>query len=48
MRKSKNAGESNYEFGTRWIHSVEMKISKKIRKEDALPEGWNEGRKIKF
>ena len=41
-------GESNSQFGTRWIHSLELKISKKIKKEDPLPDGWIEGRKIKF
>ena len=41
-------GESNSQFGTRWIHSLELKISKKIKKEDPLPDCWIEGRKIKF
>jgi hypothetical protein len=41
-------GSSNSQFGTRWIHSSEMKVSKKIKKEDDLPTGWSEGRKIKF
>ena len=41
-------GEGNSQFGTRWIHSLELKISKKIKKEDPLPDGWIEGRKIKF
>ena len=41
-------GEGNSQYGTRWIHSILEKISKKIRKEDNLPEGWVEGRKIKF
>ena len=48
MRKTKNAGESNSQFGSRWIHNLEMKISKKIAKGEVLPEGWNEGRKMKF
>lgn len=41
-------GEKNSQYGTRWIHSLDLKISKKIKKEDSLPEGWTEGRKIKF
>jgi hypothetical protein len=41
-------GEGNSQFGTRWIHSLEEKRSKKIRVTDKLPEGWVEGRKIKF
>lgn len=41
-------GDGNSQFGTRWIHSLELKISKRIKKEDVLPNGWIEGRKIKF
>lgn len=42
------SGEGNSQFGTRWIHSLELKESKKIRLTDELPEGWEYGRKIKF
>ena len=48
MRKPKNLGESNSQFGLRWIHSKELKCSKRIKKSDPLPEGWQEGRKMKF
>ena len=48
MRKSKNIGESNSQFGLRWIHNTELKFSKRIQKSDNLPEGWQEGRKMKF
>jgi group I intron endonuclease len=41
-------GERNSQYGTRWIHSTELKTSKKISKEDTIPEGWNVGRKIKW
>ena len=41
-------GEGNSQFGTRWIYSPELKISKKIKKDEVLPEGWLEGRKLKF
>lgn len=41
-------GKGNSQFGKRWIHSLELKQSKKINKEDSLPTGWCEGRKIKF
>lgn len=41
-------GEGNSQFGTRWIYSLELKISKKIKKDEVLPEGWLEGRKLKF
>jgi hypothetical protein len=41
-------GEKNSQFGKRWIHSLCLKQSKKIGKNDPLPDGWQEGRKIKF
>ena len=47
-KASQRVGEGNSQFGTRWIHSLELQISKKIKKEDPLPEGWVEGRKMKF
>lgn len=46
--KITSAGERNSQYGTRWVHSLEQKISKKISKEDPLPLGWVEGRKMKF
>lgn len=46
--KAKCSGESNSQYGTRWIHSIEEKVSKKIPKDSPLPEGWFEGRKMKF
>lgn len=42
------SGKKNSQYGTRWIHSLELKQSKRIKKDDLLPEGWNEGRKMKF
>lgn len=42
------SGEGNSQYGTRWIHSMEEKRSKKIRATDEIPEGWELGRKIKF
>jgi len=41
-------GNGNSQFGTRWVHNNNKKQSKKIPKNDPLPEGWNEGRRIKF
>lgn len=42
------SGKGNSQYGTRWIHSLTEKRSKKIKKESPLPEGWVEGRKTKF
>jgi hypothetical protein len=41
-------GEKNSSYGTRWIHSLVEKRSTRVKKDDPLPEGWLEGRKIKF
>ena len=44
-------GEGNSQFGTMWIYNSELKVSKKIKK-DEFPEydslGWLKGRKMKF
>ena len=44
----RGAGELNSQYGTRWIYNTELRISKRISKTDPLPQGWFEGRKIKF
>lgn len=41
-------GSGNSMYGTKWIYSLEEKVSKRIDKESEVPEGWNIGRKIKF
>lgn len=53
-RKYRNAisknqtGVGNSQYGTRWIHSLKLKKSIKIKKTEPLPSGWKEGRKLKF
>lgn len=42
------SGSKNSQFGTRWIYSTEHKKSKKIPKDAQTPQGWIDGRKIKF
>lgn len=42
------SGQKNSQHGTRWIHSVHDRKSKKILKDEPLPDGWLEGRKMKF
>ena len=41
-------GNKNSQYGTRWIYNLDEKRSIKINRNDPLPPGWNEGRKIKF
>lgn len=42
------SGKGNSQYGTRWIHSLEERKSRRIRKDESIPDGWKEGRKIKF
>lgn len=39
-------GAGNSQYGTMWIHSPELRISKRIKKEEPIPDGWCKGRKI--
>jgi group I intron endonuclease len=41
-------GVGNSQYGTMWIYSLTEKKSIKIKKTQCIPEGWNQGRKIKF
>ena len=41
-------GEGNSQFGTMWIHNLELKESKKIPKSEEIPEGWLKGRKLSW
>ena len=50
-RNGHQQGEKNSCYGTCWIHSLELKQSKKIKKEELdsyLSLGWAQGRKMKF
>lgn len=42
LRKSKNKGRNNSQYGTIWI--TNGKDSKKIKKEQETPKGWYKGR----
>ena len=48
LRKPKNIGKENSQYGMMWIYSLEEKISKRINKNEVIPEGWYKGRKMKF
>lgn len=47
-RNKHQQGEKNSQFGMMWIHSLDEKVSKRIKKTDPIPEGWFKGRKMKF
>lgn len=40
-------GDKNSQFGMMWIMNSESGESKKIKKDDRIPDGWVKGRKIK-
>lgn len=44
----RQSGSGNSQYNTMWIYNLELKISKKINKDDIIPDGWNKGRKLKF
>lgn len=49
--KINSAGERNSQFGTMWIHHLELKSNKKIKRDEFssyLLEGWVKGRIMKF
>ena len=48
LRKPKNIGKENSQYDMMWIYSLEEKISKRINKNEVIPEGWSKGRKMKF
>ena len=41
-------GKKNSQHNTRWIYNMDLQKSKKLPKGDALPQGWDEGRKIRW
>ena len=41
-------GNGNSQYNTMWIYSQSEKQSKKIRKNEIIPDGWIKGRKINF
>jgi hypothetical protein len=46
VMKEKSLGIKNSQFGTIWITNGSE--SKKIKKDEIIPEGWNKGRKQKL
>ena len=51
LSNSKFTGEKNSQFDTCWIYNLELKVSKKIKKElikEYIASGWSKGRKMHF
>ena len=48
VQSEQQTGKYNSNYGLRWIHNKELQKSKKIKHDNPLPEGWIEGRIIKF
>ena len=42
------SGVGNSQYGSMWIHNIELKLNRKIKKSDPVPDGWIRGRKMKF
>lgn len=38
----------NSQYGTKWIHNLDIRESRKIKNQDPVPEGWQIGRVIDF
>jgi len=42
----KQQGSKNSQYGSMWIYNLELKESKKIKKDSIIPNGWVKGRKM--
>jgi len=40
-------GERNSQYATMWIYNPVTKQNKKVKKDSAIPDGWQKGRKLK-
>lgn len=47
-QKELQSGSGNSQFGTKWVHNKELKISKKIPIKESLASGWELGRVINW
>lgn len=48
IMSNQQSGNKNSQFGTKWIYNELLKKSKKISVESEIPDGWKEGRKLKW
>jgi hypothetical protein len=47
-KSDEQSGSGNSQFGTMWIHNMELRESKRILKSDNIPAGWLPGRILDF
>lgn len=47
IRMKEKVGELNSSWGTKWIYNIDLKLNKKIPKEEPIPKGWYLGRVLK-
>ena len=50
-KRGKYNGDENSQYNTCWIYNIELKETKKIKKDELhiwLDKGWIKGRKMKF
>lgn len=43
-----NVGSKNGSYGTIWVYNNELKLNKKIKKTDIIPEGWLIGTNVAY
>lgn len=49
LRKIKHQqGQTNSQYGTMWIHNLDLRQNSKINKGDPIPNGWQAGRIVDF
>jgi hypothetical protein len=46
VQSKAQSGKGNSQYGTRWVFNEVTQESKKISKEEKLPHGWKEGRRV--
>lgn len=48
VQSESQSGSANTQWGTKWIHNRVLKQSKKISKNEPMPDGWEDGRIINW
>lgn len=48
IQSASQSGENNSQYGTKWVYSISLRLSKKIKVNEQVPEGYTLGRVIDF